>query len=485
VTSSAHPTIERLRSDPVWFARNILGIEPWSKQRQIMEAVRDHERVSVRSAHATGKTTTAATVALWWLAGGPGSIVVTTSATDRQVRKVIWREIARRFRGARHGVFADATLSDLELVFAEDWYAIGLSTDAPENFAGWHGERMLVIVDEASGVGEDIFEAIEGVLAGGESRLLLLGNPTKVGGQFFRSHRSERDQWFTIDISAFDTPAFTGETVSVDALKRLVNRAWVERQRARYGEGSAFYQVRVLGQFPDQGDDGIMGLSVIDAARGRELELVGQPLVVAVDCARYGDDETVIVTRHGPRIRVARAYVGRDLMHTVGEVCLVARELAKAGNWRPVIVVDDAGLGGGVTDRLRQLGEFRVVAFNGAGAARSAEYANRRAEAHFEFRDLLPHLDLDTDGMLRDDLAAPRYRFDSKNRLLVESKDELKKRLGRSPDRGDAAVMAVALPTVALRPSLARSTPITAGLDRALGSSSLADDMRDLMTRKW
>jgi hypothetical protein len=456
----------------VEFARDVLRFVPWSKQREILEAVRDHERVSVRSCHASGKSAIAAVVTLWWLARGPGSLVLITSATDRQLRKVVWREIPRRFRAAAgSGVFDGAELTDVELKLAEDWFALGLSTNEPENFAGWHGESTLVIVDEASGVSEDIFDAIEGLLAGGDARLLLLGNPTKVGGQFFRSHRAERDQWKTISISAFDTPAFTGEPVAPEVLRRLVKPAWVERNGLKHGESSAFWSVRVLGQFPDVGDDGIMALTVIDEARGRELPAAVCPLVVAVDVARYGDDETVIVSREGPRVRVARSYVGRDLMQTVGEATLVAQGLrSRAGGGVPVIVVDDAGLGGGVTDRLRQLGEFRVFAFNGAGQAlKPEEYANRRAEAHFAFRDLLPELDLDQDGMLRDDLAAPRYRFDSRNRLIVESKDELKKRLGRSPDRGDAAVMLAAAPT---GDGLATSFP-------PLPISG------DLMTRQW
>lgn len=486
--STAVTSFERIQADPVGFARDVLGVELWSKQREIVEAVRDHDRVSVRSSHATGKTTTAAVAALWWLAGGPGSVVVSTSATDRQVKKILWREIRRRYRQARVDVFRGAAVSDVELLLAEDWYAAGLSTDEPENFAGFHAERVLVIVDEASGVDEAIFEAIEGVLAGGVAKLLLIGNPTRPGGQFFRSHRGEAPLWRTVAVSAFDTPAFTGEPVSDEASKRLVTRRWVDGLRAKWGEGSALWSVRVLGEFPDVGDDGIIPVSAIVAAQARRLAVSVAPLRVSVDVARYGDDETVIVTQLGPRVRVAKTAKGQDLMRTVGEVTLIARRLRTEMRVAPVIVVDDAGVGGGVVDRLRQLGEFRVSAFNGASSSTDPDYANLRAQAFFALRDALPNLDLDGDELLRDDLSSPRYRFDRNNRLLVESKDEIKRRLGRSPDRGDAVAMLMAAPAplnlADFRPA---ALPITGDLDRLLGMGAvgvgLSDD--DLMRRAW
>jgi hypothetical protein len=141
--------------------REQLRFEPWSMELAIAEAVRDHDRVAVKAANAVGNTATAASVVLWWLDGGPGSIVVTTAPTERQVKKVLWREIAQRYKHAR-GLFRGATLTDVELYLAADWFAVGVSTDTVEGFQGFHGSRVLVIVDEASGVDETIFEAVRG-----------------------------------------------------------------------------------------------------------------------------------------------------------------------------------------------------------------------------------------------------------------------------------------------------------------------------------
>src|SRR5206468_2695528 len=162
---------------------------------------------------------------------GPGSIAITTAPTDRQVKRLLWREIRMGFHASQG--FIGGELFDQRLTLADDWFALGLSTDDPESFSGWHEERVLVVVDEASGVSE--------------------------------------------------------------------------------GEGSLLWQVRVCGEFAQQGDDAVCPLVEVETAQARELE-PGEPSVVACDVARFGSDETVIVVRRGPRVRIAKSYSGRDTM---------------------------------------------------------------------------------------------------------------------------------------------------------------------------
>ena len=151
--------LERYRRDPVAFAREVLRFFPWSKQREILESVRDHPRTAVRSAHGVGKTAVAARAVLWWLAVWPDSVVVTTSATWNQVREQLWREIAVAFHASAG--FIGGTLSDARLELGPGWFALGLSTDTPERFAGYHADRLLVVLDEASGVHEATWESAE------------------------------------------------------------------------------------------------------------------------------------------------------------------------------------------------------------------------------------------------------------------------------------------------------------------------------------
>ncbi len=324
---SALERLERYVRDPVACCRELLGFDPWSRQAEILEAVRDHDRVAVRSAHGVGKTATAARAVLWWLTGGPGSIVITTAPTERQVKRLLWREIKRGFQAS--GGFFDGTLTETMLDLAPDWYALGLSTDDPDSFQGWHGERVLVVVDEAAGVDEAIYEAIEGALAGGEAKLLLIGNPTRTSGQFFRAFHGERGLWKTIRVSALDAPAVTGERVSAEAARRLVTRRWIDEKRVKWGEGSLLWEVRVLGDFPAQSEDAVCALAEVEAAVARDVES-GEPAVVACDVARFGSDETVIVVRRGLRVRVEKVLHGRDTMRVAGEVARVARAVDRA-----------------------------------------------------------------------------------------------------------------------------------------------------------
>lgn len=447
MTAASH--LERYRRDPVGFCREVLGFEAWSKQRAILESVRDHKRTAVRSAHGVGKTAVAARACLWWLSVWPDSVVVTTSATWNQVREQLWREIAVGFHASRG--FIDGTLSDTRLELGPGWFGLGLSTDTPERFAGYHADRLLVVLDEASGCGEATWEAAETLVTTPGSSLLAIGNPTRVGGAFHRAFTSERDLYATITVSAFDSPAVSGERVAEAVRRRLVSSEWIESRRRAWGEGSPLWQVRVMGEFPSQSDDVVVSLGDLEAAQKREAPGFDFPLVVACDVARFGSDSTVIATRVGQRARISRVYGGRDTMRTVGEILRVGRELrADRRGVRVTVVVDDVGVGGGVTDRLREVSEpgVSVVAFNGASrprGSRAGDYPNRRSQAWFELAEQLAGVDLDADEELAADLLAPRYSLDSQGRRVVELKSETKKRLRRSPDRGDAIVMLFAV----------------------------------------
>jgi phage terminase large subunit len=443
-TVSARDTLRHYAEDPVAFCRHVLRFEPWSMQAQILEAVRDHDRVAVRSANAVGKTAVAACAVLWWLTQGEGSIAISTAPTVRQVRKVLWREIQRRHSASR-GFFHGATLNDTELYLSPNWYALGLTADSPEAFQGFHSDRVLVVVDESSGVSEEIFEAVDALLASGESKALYISNPTKTSGTFHGCFTDHADLWHRIHISALDTPAFSGEEVSEQARKSLVSRKWVERQRRRWGEASPLYEVRVLGQFPSQAENSVVSAAELEAAVARTLD-PSTPVVVAADVARFGSDNTVIAVRMGPVVRIDTVHGGKDTMYTVGAILNVARGLQAETGYRATLIIDDAGVGGGVTDRLKEQNEFPVHAFTGARRARQErEYPNARSESWFSFAERLHEIDLDPDADLAADLLAPRYSLDSQGRRVVEKKDQTKQRLRRSPDRGDAVTMAFSI----------------------------------------
>lgn len=417
-------------------------------------------------------TAVAARAVIWFLAAHVGTVrVITTAPTWTQVADLLWREV-RSAVGTAHDtgrltLFPEPQVTKLELDAQR--FAVGHSTDRADRFQGHHADHLLLVVDEASGVDERIFEAAEGFLTAEGAHVLLVGNPTRVGGQFHRAFTTERALWKQIHVSAYDSPNLTGEPVPKPVARALVTPEWVQERRTVWGEGSPMFQVRVLGEFPDNVSDGVVSLTAVEAAQARALpaDPARQRVTIACDVARYGDDETVIAIRIGDRVRIAETYVGKPTTHTAGRLVQLARTFPEP---HVRIVVDDAGVGGGVTDLVREDG-WRVTAFNGAQRPFDPDgYPNRRSELWFDLAEQLDDLDLDPDEQLAADLTSPTYQVNSKGQRVVEAKADTKKRLGRSPDRGDAVLLtlvpATPTPTVAA----------TAGPEALTG---------DLLTKEW
>lgn len=243
------------RTDPVAFCVDILKVRLWERQSEIAQSVGSERRTTVRSCHGSGKTYVAACLTHWWAHCFSPSLVITTAPTDRQVREVLWHEIHARALGAG----LPGTLNQTSLSISPKQRAHGFTTAQPERFQGHHEENILVIVDEASGVDERIYEAIEGILTGPNARLLLIGNPNSPIGTFFESFRSPLYHPFRIQAS--DVPEW------------LLPASWAAERLAEWGEQSPMYQVRCLGNFPPQSPDSLISLTWVEAAqqRGRSL----------------------------------------------------------------------------------------------------------------------------------------------------------------------------------------------------------------------
>lgn len=434
---SLHESLEReadagtpfaaYRDRPVDFVREVLGYELWSKQAEILQALAEQPRVSVRSCHNAGKTFAAAQAALWFLQTRPGSIVITTAPSGRQVRDLLWREIRTGFARARQPLVGRCLTTRIDC--RPDWYATGFSTDNPVNFQGPHSPAgVLVIGDEASGLPEWLYEAIDGLLTQEGARLLLIGNPNYPVGSFYESHRTwPAEQRF--HISAFDVPP------------HILRPDWKEEMRGKYGEESPVYQVRVLGNFPPQGANALISLLWVEAAQNRE-SVPGTPIEIGVDVARFGDDESVAYVRAGSKIVDAAYWQGNDTMQSAGRVAALIQR------WRPSRVkVDVIGLGAGVVDRLKEQG-YPVIGVNVGQAAFDKEaFANLRAEIYdglaTRFRDgeiAVPPDDMD----LSNQLTALTMGYTSRGQMQLVRKEDMKTQGFASPDRADALALCFA-----------------------------------------
>lgn len=274
------PQADPYATDPVAWASDVLGVHLWSRQREIVESVRDRPRTAARSGHGIGKTATAAVTTLWFLDTRPRSRVVVTASKWSQVERQTFHELGQLHARAKARPHAqgrpvfDADPLQTSLTLPDGRYAIGLSSkpENSESFAGHHAPHMLLIVDEASGVDDRVFEVAEGYMTSDGARMLLLGNPTRTSGTFFDAFHSQRAEYSTIHVSALESPAITGEPVPDDVRAALTGKAWVESRKRAWGEESPLYQVRVLGQFARTNGDTVIDLGAVEDAQARELD---------------------------------------------------------------------------------------------------------------------------------------------------------------------------------------------------------------------
>ena len=193
--------------DPVTFAIDWLNEKPWQKQRQILRALKLNRQVAVRSCNASGKTYTAALAVIWWLMAHEEALVITTAPSERQVKNTLWREIREIWE--RNKDLIGGKLNQTSLELSNKRFAYGFSTNTAERFQGFHSENVLIIVDEASGVREFVYDAILGLMTSRNAKILLIGNPSSLAGTFYDAFHKNRKHWKTIHIPAHETPNFS------------------------------------------------------------------------------------------------------------------------------------------------------------------------------------------------------------------------------------------------------------------------------------
>jgi phage terminase large subunit len=375
--------------------------------------------------------------------------VVVTAPTSGQLFDALFAELKRWIGELPKPVQGLLTVKSdrVELAAAPSEMFISARTsraETPEALAGVHSENVLLVVDEASGVPEKVFEAAAGSMSGHNATTVLLSNPTRSVGTFYESQNRMSDSWWTRRWSCVDSP--------------LVSDEFVDEMRERYGEESNAFRIRVLGEFPLADDDTIIPFHLVDAAMNRQIDIdKDRSPVWSLDPARFGTDRTAFCKRVGSVVTEIKSWRGLDLMQTVGRV--MAEYEALAPSSRPSeILVDSIGIGSGVVDRMRELG----APVRGVNVAESPSmggtYNNLRTELWFKTKAWLEDRSckLPNDDELLSDLTGIRYSFTSSGKMAAESKDQMRRRGLRSPDLADAICL-----TMASDAAMALSGPMT------------------------
>jgi hypothetical protein len=482
VADAVYPRSERWVDDPILWARERLNIELWSKQRDVLQSVRDQPQTAVHACHNSGKSFSAAIACCWWLDVHPvgSAFVVTTAPTGDQVKAILWREIGDLH--ARGDLPGRTNLTE--------WYIgdrlVGLGRKPqeykPDAFQGIHDEFVLVVIDEACGVPTTLWDAGDTLTSNDSSRTLAIGNPDDPHSKFGKVCKAGSG-WSVVHIDGFATPNFTGEEVPSIVRRSLISPGWVEKKKLDWGVGSPLYIAKVRGRFPQDAADGVIPASKI--AQCQRLESLlnnADPVCGGLDVGE-SHDRTVLYERRGQTAgRYEVINHGGDAMTAVGQV------ITKINDWGlQRVVVDVVGSGWGVYSRLRELSHAhnptdpdkshsaQVVRFHAGEASTQPKiYLNKRAELWWKVgrgmtRDLAWDLSAVPDDAVAE-LIEPKYHLDgSKQRIQVEPKEDIIKRLGRSPDLADALLMSFWQPhePAVIESSLSRQTqlpPLVPGL---------------------
>ena len=405
-------------------------------------------RCATSSGHGVGKSVMVAWLVDWIMSTRPHAQGTVTANTFTQLETKTWASIQRWTKLCLTGHWFTVVSNRMYHVdHRESWFCAPQSCreENSEAFAGQHAadSTSFYINDEDSAVPDKIHEVEEGGLTDGEPMQFLFGNPTRTTGAFHRACFGEGRNRYHV-------------TVVDSRESRFTNKAQIAEWIQDYGEDSDFVRVRVRGLPPSASDlQFIDSQTVYDAQRRDAVALDDDPLIAGLDVARGGADECVLRFRRGGDARSLSpirlsGQQARDSMLVVTKVAEVLNQ-AHGGRKVAMLFVDATGgsIGGPIADRLRQLGHQNVVDVQFGGGAPDPPHANMRAYMWGRLRDWLPRGAIDQGAHLEMDLTGPGYRHDKRDRLVLESKEDMKKRGVDSPDDRDALALTFAQPVLA------------------------------------
>ena len=414
-----------IRQNPNSFLR-LNGVETWSKQNAIVDAVFANKEVAVKSSNAVGKTFTAAALSLVFLLAYESALVITTAPTFPQVEQILWREIHKMNAHAKQPFVPFNKMNTVSINLGADHYATGRSTNLESNFQGYHDKNILFIVDEANGVADEIITAIKGSMQGENAHLLLIGNPIMPSGYFYTAFNQKIAK--TMHISAFDSPNVTGEK----NIPGLADINWINDRKQEWGEESNIYQSRVLGEFPSSSDKSLFNVNSVTYCMTSAIPQVNtSKVVLGVDVARHGKDETVIAEMRGNTISILDTWKGSD----------ITRIRSYVHNWwlrnKGFVGIDDTGIGGGVTDMCRELGIDVVAFIAGYRANNNTLFENLKAESLWQ---LSQAINMHEVVLPKDDILKEQFRYEEKEYTTKGKMRAIDP--ADSPDRLDAVNIA-------------------------------------------
>lgn len=445
--------LNEYKTDPLLWCKD-KGLFVWSKQGEILQSLVDHKKTLVVTGNGMGKSRITAQAVAWIVDCFPvnNTTVVTTATSWRQVANVLWKEIPR--------IQGELNLPGKINRKCEWWVpgrpeapiAYGHKPDDTDEtgFQGIHDGYVFALIDEAGGISKQLFTAVDAITTGDDCRVLAIANPNdpscymaEIYHQQMKLPKEDRT-WNIIQFGAFDSPNFTGEPVPPRVAQALTSPKAVEAMRKEWGEDDPRYIARVLGQFPDVSDDGLFNMGAVMRAMAQDeifLYNTDAPVRLGVDAARYGKDYSVIASFQDGKVKIEGKYQGKTGPELARLVAQKAEEL-KAKEIR----IDGVGVGVSLLDALPShvSPDTEIISIKGNGASPDkGKWFNWRAAMYDKFaRDLaLGKISLPQDDTLFTEIRNTKYVFRG-SALLIESKEDMRRRGIKSPDILDAVIYA-------------------------------------------
>lgn len=492
------------RKKPKIFFTNVLGVETLEDyQKKVIETVANNQRTAVSACHDVGKSFLMARVAMWFLNTHPNSKVITTAPTYNQVERIMWAEIRAAHSKAKFPL--GGKLNTTDWTFNPEWFAIGFSTrnesvsgegqGTQSSFQGFHASGgIMVIFDEATGIPSNTWTMAEGLLTQDNVKFVAIGNPTSKNSEFYQCFRDPA--WAKVYLSCFNSPNLIANGITTkeklisevekvscmmdDEAREylakykvvrpyLLTTRWVIEQTRKWGINHPLTVSKILGTFPDAGDDSLVPLSVVEEAQIRVASVsASDRKSIGVDVARFGTDASILTALHGLKSLGLKPFYKYRTTEIVGEVIQMYNEIGGAD----IIVVDETGVGSGVVDGLEEAKadgrissscEIRGVQFGGGVECNTphdldclsgkhiscdkGKFFNMKSRMFGLLRDDLKNekngLQILKEDVYLEELPTIRIKYNSKGQLVIESKDDYKKRTGRkSPDYSDSLALA-------------------------------------------
>ena len=424
------------KHNPLAFIKVMFDAEPTLQQLRMMnDVVSDSKcRVAVKSCTSSGKTCMLAWLILWALAVEDDIRILATAPTFPLLNRVLKTEIEKWMNKMPPNFreMYDSTRDCIKRV-GNSVHRCDFATASAENeqaLAGGHSGNYWIVCDEGSAISDEVYEVLLGTLSyGSGGRFVIVSNPTRSVGFYFDLFTQDNPFWKLHTLTAFGTPH--------------VDEAYIEEVRQTYGEDHDFYRVRILGEFPKAASTQFITSDEVDLPQKNDLQLLDYhnfPKVGSIDVARFGDDDTVFVTRQGPKILDISRFRGLNTMEVAAQGLMYWKQ-----HGHQVMFVDGTGLGSGVVDRGLELGMPIVDVVVGNKSSNPKKYVNLRAQLWGSMKEWLANgADIPFDADLKKQLLSMEYGYNGRLQIQMMSKKELKKKHSFSPDIPDAIALSFA-----------------------------------------